>query len=78
MSQQNQNKSAFKNSGMFVKTNYLVFELAKDLRRNMTDSEKLIWNYLKAEIKGLKFRRQHPIRIYIADFIVINKTDHRD
>ena len=34
----------------------------------MTDSEKLIWNYLKAEIKGLKFRRQHPIRIYIADF----------
>lgn len=53
---------------MFNNASHLVFELAKDLRRNMTDAEKLLWNHLKAGVKGLKFRRQHPIGIYIADF----------
>ena len=46
----------------------IVFELAKDLRRNMTDAEIVLWMHLKAGISGLKFRRQHPIGIYIADF----------
>lgn len=53
---------------MFRGASHLVFELAKDLRRNMTEAEKLLWNYLKAGVQGLKFRRQHPIGIYIADF----------
>lgn len=53
---------------MFNNASHLVFELAKDLRRNMTDAEKLLWNHLKAGVQGLKFRRQHPIGIYIADF----------
>ena len=34
----------------------------------MTDAEIFLWNYLKAGVQGLKFRRQHPIGIYIADF----------
>ena len=68
MSEQKKHKSAFKNDGMFNNASHLVFELAKDLRRNMTDAEKLLWNHLKAGVKGLKFRRQHPIGIYIADF----------
>jgi len=68
MNEQKKNKSAFKEGGMFSRANYLVFDLAKQLRRDMTDSEKLLWNYLKAGIRGLKFRRQHPIRIYVADF----------
>ena len=53
---------------MFDGANYLVFELAKDLRRNMTDAENVLWMNLKQGIRGLKFRRQHPINIYIADF----------
>ncbi len=53
---------------MFNNASHLVFELAKDLRRNMTDAEKLLWNHLKAGVQGVKFRRQHPIGIYIADF----------
>lgn len=68
MSDQKKHKSAFKNDGMFNNASHLVFELAKDLRRNMTDAEKLLWNHLKAGVQGLKFRRQHPIVIYIADF----------
>lgn len=57
-----------KQDGMFLNANHLVFELAKDLRRNMTDAEKLLWYRLKDGIHGLKFRRQHPINCYIADF----------
>ena len=53
---------------MFNGASPLLFELAKDLRRNMTDAEMILWRYLKAGIKGYKFRRQHPIGIYIADF----------
>jgi very-short-patch-repair endonuclease len=68
MSEQKKHKSAFKGEGMFRGVSHLVFELAKDLRRNMTEAEKLLWNYLKAGVQGLKFRRQHPIGIYIADF----------
>ena len=43
--------------------------LAKELRRKMTPSEKLLWQRLRNhKISGLKFRRQHPIRWYISDF----------
>jgi len=68
MNQQRKIKSPFKKGGMFNEANPLVFELAKELRRNMTDAEMVLWGYLKAGINGLKFRRQHPIGIYIADF----------
>jgi very-short-patch-repair endonuclease len=42
---------------------------AKEHRMSMTPSEKTIWERLnKGQIHGLKFRRQHPISIFIADF----------
>ena len=45
-----------------------IFEFAKQLRKNMTEAEKLLWFQLKQNPKGYKFRRQHPIAFYIADF----------
>ena len=46
---------------------------AKQLRRAMTRAETLLWRYLKADrIDGLGFRRQLPIRNYIADFICMS------
>ena len=43
---------------------------AKQLRRTMTRAEVLLWRYLKAHhADGLGFRRQAPVRGYIADFI---------
>ena len=46
-----------------------IFEAARILRKNMTSSEKLLWEQLKGkQILGLRFRRQHPIDIFIADF----------
>jgi cyclase len=51
---------------MFEGADPLVFELAKNLRNNMTDAETILWMHLKAGINGLKFRRQHPIGIFIV------------
>jgi very-short-patch-repair endonuclease len=46
---------------------------AKQLRQTMTRAETLLWRYLKADrIDGLGFRRQVPIRNYIADFICMS------
>jgi len=46
-----------------------IFRRAKILRKNMTPSEKKLWDYLKVlENTGYKFRRQHPINHYIVDF----------
>jgi len=45
-------------------------EIAQKLRNNSTDTEKYLWKYLRGrQLEGFKFRRQHPIGKYIADFI---------
>jgi very-short-patch-repair endonuclease len=41
---------------------------ARSLRRGMTDAERKLWLGIRQEQLGVKFRRQHPIGIYIADF----------
>jgi len=53
---------------MFMGANHLIFRNAQALRNNMTDAEVLLWGHLKGNGYGLKFRRQHPIEAYIADF----------
>ena len=52
---------------MFEGASHIIFENAKRLRKNMTNAEEVLWIYLR-RMEGLKFRRQHPIGIYIADF----------
>ena len=41
---------------------------AQVLRRGMTDGERLLWSKLRGEQMGVKFRRQHPLANYVADF----------
>ena len=53
---------------MFYKASPLLFARAKELRNNVTHAEMILWGYLKTRPLGYKFRRQHPIGIYIADF----------
>jgi len=54
---------------MFYNAKPHIFEKAKCLRENMTLSELKLWDYLKGKkIQGLRFRAQHPIDIFIADF----------
>jgi cyclase len=61
-------KGPYKKGGLFDGASPLIFEMAKDLRKNMTDAEKILWLYLKQHFEGFKFSRQHPFGIYIADF----------
>src|ERR1700722_19946449 len=44
---------------------------ARQLRRRLTGAETLLWSRLRNGIGGMKFRRQHPIGRYIADFACI-------
>jgi len=54
---------------MFQGASKLIFERAKNLRKNMTPAEKVLWQYLRNhQINGFYFRRQHPIKRFIADF----------
>ena len=49
-------------------------EVAKDLRKSMTDAERLLWQRLKAkQLDGLKFRRQEQIGRFIVDFVCHDK-----
>ena len=41
---------------------------ARRLRREMTLREVLLWNALRTNDVGLKFRRQHAIKPYVVDF----------
>ncbi len=54
---------------MFYNAKPKIFERAKSLRENMTLAEQILWNRLKnKQILGFRFRSQHPIDIFIADF----------
>jgi very-short-patch-repair endonuclease len=54
---------------MYYNAKPSIIEAARLLRENMTKSEELLWEKLKGkQIWGLRFRRQHPIDIFIADF----------
>ncbi|MEO8771607.1 MAG: endonuclease domain-containing protein [Ferruginibacter sp.] len=52
---------------MFYGAAPIIFEFAKKLRNNLTKEEMILWGVLKEKFPLLKFRRQHPISIYIAD-----------
>ena len=57
------------NVSMFYNAKPHIFEKAKMLRKNMTEAEQKLWGKLKREkMLGLRFRPQHPIDIFIADF----------
>ena len=38
----------------------------------MTDSERRLWSSIRNEQLGVKFRRQHPIGSYVADFTCLS------
>jgi cyclase len=61
-------KNPYKKGGMFEGASFLLFENAKQLRNKRTPAEEVMWMHLRKGISGYKFRRQHPIGTYIADF----------
>ena len=50
-------------------------ELAKALRKRMTEAESRLCSHLgNRELGGWKFRRQYPVGPYIVDFICVGKN----
>lgn len=45
-----------------------LFVKAKKLRVKMTEPEWVLWNRLRENQLGVRFKPQHPIDIFIADF----------
>lgn len=46
-----------------------LYQYGRELRQSATKAEKILWEYLRnRNLDGLKFRRQHPIGKFIADF----------
>ncbi len=56
------------NREMFYGAGPEIFAKAKILRQKMTTAEKLLWQRLKENQLGYRFKPQHPIDIFIADF----------
>ena len=49
----------------------LLKEHARKNRKEMTQAEQILWESLRDNINSFKFRRQHPIGDYIADFACV-------
>jgi very-short-patch-repair endonuclease len=47
---------------------------AKVLRKEMTDAERVLWQGLRGDQFGVKFRRQHPYLGLVLDFVCIERT----
>jgi very-short-patch-repair endonuclease len=57
------------NKSMYFGARPETLTAAKILRRSMTISEKSLWGRLnQKKVSGIRFRRQHPISYFIADF----------
>ena len=54
---------------MFYGAPPILFEFAKKLRDNPTETECFLWNFLSgSKFVGVRFKRQHPVLYFIADF----------
>jgi len=53
---------------MFYNASPDIFQKAKVLRHNMTEAEEILWERLRRKQLGVRFKAQHPIERFIADF----------
>ena len=54
--------------------NPVLHARARQLRREQTDAERLLWSRVRdRRLLGLKFRRQYPVGPYLADFCCIEQ-----
>jgi len=62
-------KNPFSPDDMWKGASPRIFSNARKLRENATEAEEILWLELREnQLDGYKFRRQHPLSIYIADF----------
>jgi isoleucyl-tRNA synthetase len=68
-------KGASPNYQTARKSSYKLLKELKDLnKKGQTESEAILWNYLKGkQLEDYKFRRQHIIDEFIVDFVCLSK-----
>jgi very-short-patch-repair endonuclease len=62
----------------YLRADPMVYGLLKEFvaihRRNPTEAENILWNIVRGKkMTGFKFRRQHIISNYIADFVCLSE-----
>jgi len=63
------------NDNLHRKASFKLYEYARDLRKDETIAEELLWKRIRnKQMAGLKFRRQHPLDKFIADFYCHEKN----
>lgn len=50
----------------------VIKDFVRSNRNAPTDAEYVLWQYLRKEQLGVKFRRQHAVLDFIADFICLD------
>ena len=58
---------------MQAQTNKFTKHISARLRKNMTDAEQKLWRRLRDGQLGVKFRRQHPFRKFVLDFVCLEQ-----
>jgi len=57
------------NNDLLLDAGDKLYQYSRELRKRMTPAEKKLWRYLRnRKLDELKFRRQHPLSSFIADF----------
>ena len=51
----------------------LLRQFSQENRKNPTEAESILWSALRASQCGVRFRRQHIIGDYIADFVCLSR-----
>jgi len=55
-----------------MRRNQFMVQRAQELRANQNSAEARVWSILRARrLAGLKFRRQHVLGTYVADFVCL-------
>jgi very-short-patch-repair endonuclease len=61
-------KTSYRNDFYFGASRELI-KKAKELRKRETEAERVLWEALRNnKFAALKFRRQHPVKCFVADF----------
>jgi very-short-patch-repair endonuclease len=56
-------------NGQLIYSPEYIIGLAREQRRNLTETEQIMWEELRnKQLHGFRFRCQHPIYRYISDF----------
>ena len=58
---------------MLGQTGKATKRFSTSLRKQPTEAERLLWQRLRSEQLGVKFRRQHPYLDYVLDFVCLEQ-----